>query len=266
MSMMTSSNGNIFRVTGPLCGEFTGPGEFPTQRPVTRSFDVFFDLRLNKPLSKQPWGWSFETPSWSLWRHRNGLSYFHNDNSFTSKTKLLARQFCRASENIFRLQCKRGSSKWASPHHKQFATFLRNFYIFKQLLGNFEIWASVQRTRCTLFSNALQFCYIEMLLFDKGCVQQKAEGCLIMALVSFKHAITWQNGAGVNPMIAHVLPIIAFLQGCQYLILVWCHKHALLKAVLISLVTNIYMHPKSLIYFIAQGKKPEKQSQTKKMC
>ena len=45
--MMTSSNGNIFRVTGPLCGEFTGPGEFPTQRPVTRSFDVSFDLRLN---------------------------------------------------------------------------------------------------------------------------------------------------------------------------------------------------------------------------
>ena len=61
--MMTSSNGNIFRVTGPLCGEFTGPGEFPTQRPVTRSFDVFFDLRLNKRLSKQPWGWWFQTPS-----------------------------------------------------------------------------------------------------------------------------------------------------------------------------------------------------------
>ena len=52
--MMTSSNGNIFRVTGPLCGELTGPGEIPTQRPVTRSFDVFFDLRLNKRLSKQP--------------------------------------------------------------------------------------------------------------------------------------------------------------------------------------------------------------------
>ena len=69
--MMTSSNGNIFRVTGPLCGEFTGPGGFPAQRPVTRSFDVFFDLRLNKRLSKQPWGWWFETPSWSLWRHCN---------------------------------------------------------------------------------------------------------------------------------------------------------------------------------------------------
>ena len=55
-TMMTSSNGNIYRVTGPLCGEFTGPGEIPAQRPVTRSFDVFFDLRPNKRLSKQPWG------------------------------------------------------------------------------------------------------------------------------------------------------------------------------------------------------------------
>ena len=50
--MMTSSN-------GPLCGEFTllgnssVTGELPSQRPVTRSFDVFFDLRLNKRLSKQ---------------------------------------------------------------------------------------------------------------------------------------------------------------------------------------------------------------------
>ena len=75
--MMTSSNGNIFRVTGPLCGEFTGPAEFPAQRPVTRSFDVFFYLRLNKRLSKQPWCWWFETPVWSLWRHRNGIQPTH---------------------------------------------------------------------------------------------------------------------------------------------------------------------------------------------
>ena len=47
------------------------PGEFPTQKPVTRSFDVFFDLRLNKRLSKQSWGWWFETLSRPLWRHRN---------------------------------------------------------------------------------------------------------------------------------------------------------------------------------------------------
>ena len=64
-----------FRVTGSLCGEFTDPGEFPTQRPVTRSFDVFFNLRLNKRLSKQPWGWWFETPSWPLWRQCNETTW-----------------------------------------------------------------------------------------------------------------------------------------------------------------------------------------------
>ena len=79
---MTSSNGNIFRVTGPLCGEFTGPGEFPTQSPVTRSFDVFFDLCLNKRLSKQSWGWWFETPSWSLWRQCNEMSLLVVENSW----------------------------------------------------------------------------------------------------------------------------------------------------------------------------------------
>ena len=47
------------------------PGEFPVQRSVTRSFDVFFDLRLNKRLSKQSWGWWFETLSRTLWRHCN---------------------------------------------------------------------------------------------------------------------------------------------------------------------------------------------------
>ena len=62
LSMMTSSNGNIFRVTGLVCGEFTGP--------VTRNFDVFY-LRLNKRLSKQSQGWWFETLSGSLWRHCN---------------------------------------------------------------------------------------------------------------------------------------------------------------------------------------------------
>ena len=48
-------------------------GEFPTQTPVMRSFDVFFDLRLNKQLSKQSWGWWFETPSSQLGRHCNVL-------------------------------------------------------------------------------------------------------------------------------------------------------------------------------------------------
>ena len=46
-------------------------GGYPSQRPVTRSFDVFFDLRLNKRLSKQSRRRWFETPSRSLWHHCN---------------------------------------------------------------------------------------------------------------------------------------------------------------------------------------------------
>ena len=42
-------------------------GEFPIQRPVTRSFDAFFGLRLNK----HSWGRWFETPSCPVWRHCN---------------------------------------------------------------------------------------------------------------------------------------------------------------------------------------------------
>ena len=64
--MITSSNGNNFRVTGPLCGKFTG--KFPSQRPMTLSFDVF-DLHLNKRLSKLSRRWWFKTASRSLWRH-----------------------------------------------------------------------------------------------------------------------------------------------------------------------------------------------------
>ena len=49
-------------------------GEFPAQRPEARSFDVFIDLRPNKRLSKQSWGWWFETPLRPLNRHSNGLT------------------------------------------------------------------------------------------------------------------------------------------------------------------------------------------------
>ena len=55
-----------------LCaGNSPVTGEFTAQRPVTRSFDVFFDLRLIKWRSKHSWGWWFKTPSRPLWRHCN---------------------------------------------------------------------------------------------------------------------------------------------------------------------------------------------------
>ena len=56
-----------FSASLAICaGNSPVPGEFPTQRPVTRSFDVFIDLRPNKRLSKEWWGWWLETPSCPL--------------------------------------------------------------------------------------------------------------------------------------------------------------------------------------------------------
>ena len=52
----------FFALLGICTGDSPVPGKFPAQRPVTQSFDVFFDLRLNKQLSKQSWGWWFEAP------------------------------------------------------------------------------------------------------------------------------------------------------------------------------------------------------------
>ena len=67
----------IFSASLALCaGNSPVPGEFCAQRPATRSFVIFFDLRPNKRLSKQCWDWWFETPSSPLWSHCNGWQFF----------------------------------------------------------------------------------------------------------------------------------------------------------------------------------------------
>ena len=62
---------------------------FPSQRPVTGSFDVFFDLRLNNRLSKQSGRLWFETPSRSLWRHCNRIVTYKNLTDSESQLYLL---------------------------------------------------------------------------------------------------------------------------------------------------------------------------------
>ena len=65
----------IFSALLAICaGNSPVTGEFPSQRPMTRSFHVFFDLRLNKRLSKQSIRRWFVTPSHSLWCHCGVLS------------------------------------------------------------------------------------------------------------------------------------------------------------------------------------------------
>ena len=79
LCMMMSSNGNIFRVTGHLCGEITGPRRLPRTKACDAElwcfffFFFFFYQRLNKRWSKQSWGLWFETLLHPLWRHCNGM-------------------------------------------------------------------------------------------------------------------------------------------------------------------------------------------------
>ena len=68
---MTSSNGNIFRVTGPLCGEFTDHRWISLTKASDEELWCF--LHRNKRLSLQSWDCWFETSSRSLWRHCNDL-------------------------------------------------------------------------------------------------------------------------------------------------------------------------------------------------
>ena len=60
--MMTSSNGNIFRVTAHLCKEFTGDRWIPRTNASDAELWCLCDLPPNIRLSKQWWGWWFETP------------------------------------------------------------------------------------------------------------------------------------------------------------------------------------------------------------
>ena len=66
---MTSSNGNILRVTGPLWGESTGDQWIPSQRPMTQRSNVFFDLHLNERLSKQSKCSYYDVIVMGLWQH-----------------------------------------------------------------------------------------------------------------------------------------------------------------------------------------------------
>ena len=62
--MMTSSNGNILRVTGPLCGEFTGPRWIPPHKGQWRGALMFSLIctRIN--------GWVNNGDAGDLRRHR----------------------------------------------------------------------------------------------------------------------------------------------------------------------------------------------------
>ena len=75
-------------------------GEFSEQMPVTQNFDVSFDLRLNKRLSKHSWGWWFETPSRSLWRHCHDVETLRQRRAYLLKFITQHKGWCWNSSHI----------------------------------------------------------------------------------------------------------------------------------------------------------------------
>ena len=107
------------------------PSEFPSQRPVTRSFDAFFVLRLNKRLSKPSRHRWFERPSRSLWRHCNGIC------SSTSHVRLVCHPLWRGGQ--VGLSCFYSSGNlfdtWCRIKHLVYGKWYRSFLIHGMSTG-----------------------------------------------------------------------------------------------------------------------------------
>ena len=108
----------FFGVTVLLCAFCAGnspvTGKFLAQRPVTRSFDASFDLRLNIRLSQQSWGWWFETLSRSLWSHRDDIYKIDGKHTTTVHTKawtlaIMYAKYCAMEDEV---HIKQNNHKW----------------------------------------------------------------------------------------------------------------------------------------------------------
>ena len=151
----------IFSALLALCsGNSPVTGEFPSQRPVTRSFDGFFELRLNKPLSKQSSGWWFETPSGSLWRHCNDLIVYWTCN--TASDPNICSVIDLPSQNrsdILGIRCDLCLLRPEQDAKQHRSDKTNNLYLFGTMFNSFNwhhvgIMPSQINERSTVFSTA----------------------------------------------------------------------------------------------------------------
>ena len=122
-----------------LCvGNSPVTGDFPAQRPMTRSFDIFFDLRLNNWLSKQSWGWWSETLSHPLWRHRNEWSSLYRDNPMLSDN-ICPRPKFLSGKCLLSVHCLRIGMDKIIKNHENPAIFLSNLVWYKSRTRSFPL-------------------------------------------------------------------------------------------------------------------------------
>ena len=120
-------------------------GEFPTQRPVARSFDGFFDLCLNKWLSKQSWGWWFETLSCALWRHCNDCKYSGIVRIWPSWFVFVGLPVCKISTTMLRTH---GDSTNSIKHHVIIISRSNTNYMLPKCQGQTLLWLIINHISC----------------------------------------------------------------------------------------------------------------------
>ena len=124
------------------------PGDLPTQRPVTRNFEVFFDLRPNKLLSKQSWCWWFETPSRPLWRHRNG-----NATSVYS--------WCKIHSINIEIVNQWSNSRQMSPHDDTHSKIMLLFFTNTFLNTLYQHWNHVLTRVALIKMLSVNICFLK---------------------------------------------------------------------------------------------------------
>ena len=181
--MMTSSNGNIFALLALCEGNPPLTGGFPSQGPVTRSFD----MRLNKRLNKQSRHRWLGKPSRWFWRHGNdensrvsvilweqclslltGISIIHNrpESDPSWRSELCAFKCQHRNNNV--PKCAHGYSKWV-PYHNELLYYNRahifigiNLFIHLGLLcsswRNLERYGRIGQTT----QNEMKYEYVQM--------------------------------------------------------------------------------------------------------
>ena len=119
--------------------------KFPAKRPVTRCFDIFLDLVLNKRLSKKWWGWWFETPSGPIRRHyndwfsrnRSWCIYVNFFGSLTNTAAFISSPLCQLSNHsnskMFRLETIAKLNKAKAKANDKMTLLTENFHIWQLL-------------------------------------------------------------------------------------------------------------------------------------
>ena len=131
---MTSSNGNIYRVTGTLWGEITGHRWIPLTKSSDAGHNAFFYLPLNKRLSKQSWGWWFETPPRSLWRQCNDSNFIITNYLRLSKNTFSVHGYRTLMSLLFNSRCVQTLIMWS----KYFSYFTT--YTAGQIVGSISVF------------------------------------------------------------------------------------------------------------------------------